>query len=86
MGRLIKRLKKDIRQKRFYYRLLFFYTVLGVVIISAVTGISFSLLGKRYEQEIRRSNSRVLEQVAYFTDEALYGTVTQMINDYILID
>jgi len=86
VGRLIKRLKKDIRQKRFYYRLLFFYTVLGVVIISAVTGISFSLLGKRYEQEIRRSNSRVLEQVAYFTDEALYGTVTQMINDYILID
>lgn len=86
MKKIWEHLVRYIRQKQFYYRLLFFYTIMGIVIISIVTGISFSLLGKRYEQEIRTSNRHVLGQIVYFTDQNLYGTVVQMINDYILTD
>lgn len=77
---VFKKLFTSYRKHNFYYRILAPFTIFSIVIVCLSAGASWYLMGSRYDQKLRESNRKTLEQIQQYTDQTLYTNTMELIN------
>lgn len=72
------------RKHNFYYRILAPFAIFSIILVCLSAGISWYLLGNRYDQKLREANRQILEQIQQYADQTLYSNTMNLFKDCFL--
>ena len=75
---------QSYRKHNFYYRILAPFAIFRIILVCLSAGISWYLLGDRYNHKIREANHQILKQIQQYADQSLYSNTMYILKDAFL--
>lgn len=72
------------RKHNFYYRILAPFAIFSIILVCLSAGVSWYLLGNRYDQKLREANRQILKQIQQYADQSLYSNTMNLFKDSFL--